>query len=368
MKQTGTQASKKPLRTGVLVLFAVLAAVSAIGFALRDAIAERVLLGVVERNIGTDVRAELPDGLHVFLCGTGSPMPDITRAGPCTAVLAGDRAFVFDSGAGSVRKLALMRFPVGSTEALYLTHLHSDHIDGLGETMLQIWIGGSLRRNTPIYGPIGTSRVAEGFNDAYQIDAGYRLAHHGPEIADLGGFGLDPRELVLEGDSEVVFERGEVRITAFRVHHDPVEPAFGYRIDYKDRSVVISGDTTYDENLVDVAAGCDLLVHEALNMELIEAMEELARERGATSIEKILFDIRDYHTSPVDAARAAEASKAKALVLTHIVPPLPTPLLNGRFTRGMDAEYTGAITVGVDGLLLSLPAGSEEIVKEQLLR
>lgn len=354
----------KKVVTAIAVVFSML--VSG-GCAVRDKIAERAMETLIEKNMGRNIVNELPDGLHVLLCGSGSPMPDLTRAGPCTAVIAGKRAFIFDTGAGSVRKLSRMRFPVGATEAIYLTHLHSDHFDGLGETMLNRWIAGSRKEPTPIYGPVGTTKVANGFNDAYRIDSGYRHAHHGDEVADLRGYGLAPKELDFNGDSKVVLDEGDLRITVFRVNHKPIDPAFGYRVDYKGRSVTISGDTTYHKNLVKVAKGSDLLLHEALNMEMVQTMEKAAEKRGMSSVEKIFFDIQDYHTSPVDAARAARESGSRALVLTHIVPILPSRILHGLFTKGMDDEYDGPITVGTDGLLFSLPAGSDEIEKSSLL-
>ncbi|MFM2302345.1 MAG: hypothetical protein RLZZ84_2081, partial [Pseudomonadota bacterium] len=132
----------------------------------RNWIAQRAFERALDRNVGIDQSAALGDGLHAYLCGTGSPMPDADRAGPCVGVLAGQQAFVFDSGSGSIRKLMRMGFPMEKAQAAFLTHLHSDHIDGLGELMLQAWIAGGRQAPLPIYGPAGTDQVVAGFNAA----------------------------------------------------------------------------------------------------------------------------------------------------------------------------------------------------------
>jgi len=106
-------------------------------------IALRVMRAGAERNFAADLAAELPDGLHVVLCGAGGPLPDPVRSGPCTVVIAGSSLFVVDAGSGGARNLLRMGLPAGRIEALFVTHVHSDHIDGLGELALQRWVGGS---------------------------------------------------------------------------------------------------------------------------------------------------------------------------------------------------------------------------------
>ncbi|MEO1361765.1 MAG: MBL fold metallo-hydrolase, partial [Pseudomonadota bacterium] len=128
------------------ILFAVLGLIALvfIGFNLfKTQIATAVFERVLETRLGVDPTADFADGLHVYLCGTGSPMPDASRAGPCLGVLAGDRAYIFDVGSGGVRNLGTMGFPIARLQAVYLTHLHSDHIDGLGELLVLSWVGGS---------------------------------------------------------------------------------------------------------------------------------------------------------------------------------------------------------------------------------
>jgi len=318
-------------------------------------------------NLGVDRTADLDDGLHVYICGAGSPLPDPKRSGPCIGVLAGEQAFIFDAGTNGSRNLGPMGFPVPRTQEIFLTHLHSDHIDGLGQMLLGTWIGGRTKP-TRVSGPAGTAQIVDGFNTAYHIDSTYRTAHHGEAIAHPAGFGAIAREITLLNRSQTVYDQGGVKITAFKVSHEPVTPAFGYRIDYKDRSVAISGDTAYDPNVAIASKDVDVLFHEALNMEMVQIMENAAKANGADGMAKIMFDIRDYHTSPVDAAKTANAANAKALVLYHIVPMLPADALIPMFVKGTAAEYDGKITVSEDGTIVRLPVKTNTIIYENGLQ
>ncbi len=145
------------LAAGVLIL-------AAAGLALfgRGWLAERAFQSALDKSVGVDQTAAFADGLHLYVCGSGSPMPDASRAGPCLAVLAGQQAFVFDAGSGSIRKLQRMGFPMPRLQAAFLTHLHSDHIDGLGELLLQAWVAGGRSAPLPVYGPAGTDKVISG--------------------------------------------------------------------------------------------------------------------------------------------------------------------------------------------------------------
>lgn len=345
------------------IVFAVIGA-GLIGLAAFKLFERPVALYLVERtidaNVGTDPSAAMPDGLHVYVCGTGSPMADATRAGACLAVAAGKTRMIFDVGSGSMRVLGRMGFPVGKTERLFLTHLHSDHFDGLGELMVQSWVQGARKAPLPVSGPPGTIEVADGFNRAYAIDAAYRTAHHGPEIADPAGAGLAAEEIVIppDTDSVVVLKQGDLTVTAIRVSHDPVKDAYGYRIDYKGRSVAISGDTAYDPRFARVAKGVDVMFHEALDRELVGRMQAAARRNGAPAIAKVMSDIPSYHASPVDAAKIANLAGAKMLVYYHTIPPMPYRIVESLFLEGTADAFGGDIRISRDGDRISLPAGS----------
>ncbi|MFN7179805.1 MBL fold metallo-hydrolase [Hyphomonas sp.] len=352
------------LRTGVIVI-AILAALTAGGYhVFRIPLAEMAFTRAVERNIGRDTARALPDGLHVYVCGAGTPMPDALRAGPCMAVIAGDTHLVFDSGSGGVRTLTRMAYPVGKIDAVFLTHLHSDHMDGLGEMMMQAWINGARTSPLPVYGPAGVEEVVEGFDAAYRIDGTYRAAHHGPEIANPSGHGGEGRAIAMQagpGGSAVVYDQDGVTVTAYKVDHSPAEPAFGYRVDYKDRAVSFSGDTIYSPNLVAVSEGADILFHDALHAGMVIAMREAAVESNRPGLAAIFGDILDYHATPEDAAKAAEAAGVRQLVYYHTIPPLPSRALNALFMKDAKAHFGGPMDVAVDGIIWSLPAGSTAV-------
>lgn len=358
------------LRRGLIGLL-VLIVLGFVGFNLfKEQIVERAFQRAVDQNAGVDRSAALPDGLHVYMCGTGSPMPDATRAGPCLGVLAGDRAFVFDVGSGGVRNLGSMGFPMARIDSVYLTHLHSDHIDGLGEFLLMSWMNGNRSAPTPVRGPIGTAEVVAGFNAAYRIDSTYRVAHHGPEIANPNGYGGAADEIRIPagpGGTLVVLDEGDLKVTAIRVDHAPIEPAFGYRIDYKGRSVSISGDTVYHPGFIAASRDVDIMLHEALSKRMVQTISESLGERGVRNGEIIFADILDYHTDPEDAAKAAQEAGARQLVFYHIVPQLPVKMLESMFIGDAKSTFDGKITVGADGMLFSLPAGTDEISRSNAL-
>lgn len=347
-----------------VVAILVLAALSAAGAALFG---ERLLLAALKRQVVATLSGakftEFDDGLHVVLCGAGSPLPDPRRAGPCVAVIAGQRVMIVDVGSGAVRNLSPSGIPVGRVEQVFLTHFHSDHIDGLGELALQRWAGGSRGEPLPVYGPAGVEEVVAGFNQAYRHDFGYRVAHHGPTVVPPGGAGgiARPFEAPAEGAARVVLEDGDLKVTAFAVRHAPVEPAVGYRFDYRGRSAVISGDTAKSANLARFAQGADVLVHEALAPHLVEIINESAVETGADNIARITRDILGYHTTPAEAAEVAQAAGVRHLLYYHIVPALPVPGMDRIFLRGVEGKFAGGITVGRDRQWIALPAGSTEV-------
>ncbi|MDP3459169.1 MAG: MBL fold metallo-hydrolase [Hyphomonas sp.] len=353
-----------PIRWTLLIAGAVAALLFAGSHFFRVQISEAMFERAVKQNVGRNTAASLSDGLHVYVCGAGSPFPDPMRGGPCLAIVAGDQHIVIDAGSGGVRTLTRMGYPVGEIDAVFLTHLHSDHMDGLGELLMQAWVNGGRDVPMPVHGPTGVEEVVGGFNAAYRIDSTYRTGHHGAEIANPEGRGGAPLPITMPagpGGQAIVYDAGGLTITAFKVSHAPVEPAFGYRIDYKDRSVSISGDTIYDANLVAVSTGADLLFHDALNPEMVLRMREAMADAGRGDLAKVLSDILDYHATPADAARAAQDAEVSRLVFYHTVPPMPSRRLNALFMRDAKALFDGPVEVAEDGLIFSLPAGNRAI-------
>jgi len=357
------------LKKIALAVVVVATLVAVLLFVFEDRLVRRAMYTQAAEGIRGATLERMSDGLHVVLCGSGSPLPDPTRAGPCALVIAGDQVLMVDVGSGSMRNLGPIGIPPGRVDALLLTHFHSDHIDGLGELMLQRWAGGGHEQPLPVIAPEGVAPIVEGFNGAYQHDIGYRIAHHGEAVVPPGGAGAVARPFEIPPrEGQVILQRNGLKVTAFPVDHAPVAPAVGYRFDYQGRSALISGDTKPSPVLRRHAQGVDLLVHEALASELVGVLTEAAEDVGNERLAIITRDILDYHTSPVEAAQIAADADVGHLLFTHIVPQLPVALLERQFLKGVDAVYDGPATVGEDGIWVALPANSADITVDQLLR
>jgi ribonuclease Z len=347
-------------RRWLLIGLAAVVGLALLAVLLRGPIALRVMRRVLTHNLTADMIGELPDGLHIVLCGAGGPLPDPVRSGPCVAVVAGKSLFIVDSGSGAARNLTRMLLSPGRVEALFLTHFHSDHIDGLGELAMLRWTSAARQAPLPVFGPNGVEEVVGGFNRAYHMDAGYRTAHHGPIAVPPTGSGMEARmfETPAAGASAIVWEENGLRVTAFKVDHEPVYPAVGYRFDYGGRSVVISGDTKKSDNVLHHAEHVDLLVHEALAPQLVAVLHDAAAAAGRHNVEKIASDILSYHTTPVEAAQIAQSAGVRHLLYYHVIPPLPLPGLESVFLAGVSDAYSGGVTLGRDGTMISLPRSS----------
>ncbi|WCL53847.1 MBL fold metallo-hydrolase [Gimibacter soli] len=354
------------MKMGKLIIgvVAVVAVAAAVFHHYREPIADRLYAKQVKERMGRDHLAGLKDGLHAAFCGTGSPLPDPTRAPACTLVIAGTHLFVVDSGAGSTANILMMGLSAGRIEAAFLTHYHSDHIGGLGDLAMQRWVGTGNTAPLPVYGPDGVEGVVEGFNKAYALDDIYRPAHHGEDIVPPSGAGMVARSFSLQGMAPaIVYDAGDLTVRAVLVDHDPVKPAVAYRFDYGGRSLVVSGDldAKASAGFKALAAGADLLIVEALQPKLVARITEGAEATGNTRLAKITRDILDYHTTPEEAADAATAAGAKALVLTHVVPALPSKILYPAFVGEAGARFDGPIRVAEDGMAVSLPAGRTDV-------
>jgi len=344
---------------GAIVVLVVLVVLALRVPAIQDVVLERGVNAVVSAD---QVDLSDPDSLTLIFCGTGGPFPDPERAGPCTLVAAGGRVFLIDSGTGGAQRLQQLRVPMGQIEGVLYTHLHSDHIAGLGDVAMNSWAGG---RTSPLelYGPPGVENLANGTFSAFGIDSKSRIDHHGEEVFAPQAQAINSTAFVVPSRDEAltVIEDGDLKITAFRVNHVPLENAYGYRVEYKDRSVVFSGDTVRDQNMVRFGADADVMVHEVMGMANIHTIIGALRDNGQSTNAKILTDASEVHTSPVDAAEVANEANAELLIYNHIVPPMPLGVMESIFMRGVcDVTPDGGL-LGDHGLQVRLPAGSDEI-------
>jgi ribonuclease Z len=305
-----------------------------------------------------------PDALKVIFCGTSGPLPVVGRAKPCTAIQAGGALYLVDVGPEATENLMLWRLPLATARAVFITHLHSDHIGDLGEFNDQSWIQGRTRP-LALVGPPGVDKLAQGFNLAYEEDHGFRKAHHEHDgvTFPLEAGRLEARTVAIdkaEGTAPA-WTDGDLTVTAIRVAHDPASPAFGYRFDYKGRSVVISGDTRKWPPLAQAAKGADVLIHEAQNNAMTRQLSGGLKAMGNPRMASILGDTVTYHTEPVEAADLARAAGVKALVLNHLTQaglPMFTP---EAFAKGMEDGGKLDWRLAKDGMTVTLPVGSDAV-------
>jgi len=229
--------------------------------------------------------------ISVTLLGTGTPFPNAGRFGSAILVQAGGEKLLFDCGRGAVIRLNQAGTPANEIDALFFTHLHSDHTVGMPDLWLTGWF---LGRDHPlkVWGPPGTREMAEHLSQAYKFDVETR--EHTENLPPKGAE-LDAKE-VEQGE---IYVHGPLRVSAFLVDHGPVKPAFGYRIDYLGHAVVISGDTKFSQNLVDFSKGADCLIHVAW----------LAQAKSPEPLRTI--------ASGEDAGRVFAAVKPKLAVVYH---------------------------------------------------
>jgi ribonuclease Z len=246
------------------------------------------------------VHAQTQPDIRVTLLGTGTNAPIVDRFGPSTLIEAGAEKLVFDCGRGRPIRLQQNGVRLGEVK-LFVTHLHSDHINGI----VDLWLTGRLatlsRRTTPfvMIGPEGTRNMAAHLEEAFMPDTRSRMAFELPRE----GVGFNAKDIT----PSIVYEANGVTVTAFEVDHgDETKPAYGYRINYRGRSVVLSGDTRFSQNVVKFATGADLLIHEVGMAKPEVALTELAKR------------VLSVHTSPQEAGRVFSSAKPRLAVYTHI--------------------------------------------------
>lgn len=287
--------------------------------------------------LGCAMTPALAAPLTVTILGSGSPVPSNVRFSQSILIEAGPEKLLIDAGRGASIRLSQLGIPLGKVTATFLTHLHSDHIDGLQDLWSTGWLPTPFgSRVTPfvIYGPAGTVALTQGLTTAFDWDIKTRIAD---EKLPPSGIAFDAHDIV----QGVAYERNGVKVTAFDSHHgDLIHPNFGYVIEYDGKKVVISGDTTYDLRVAQEAKGADLLLHEVADIDpaLLKAFPRFK-------------EITAHHTSPEDAGRIFSIARPKLAAFTHIIvfkanQPLdvpPTEVLSRTRTT-----YDGPLVLGED--------------------
>lgn len=304
-----------------------------------------VLLAVTVMGAGALAQrndAANPEITVTLLGSGGGPNPNPKRFGPSILVEAGGQTLLFDCGRGASIRLAQLGIRLGQVRNVFLTHLHSDHIIGLPDLYLTGW--GAQGRRTPlrVWGPAGTKEMMAHLEKAFDFDI--RIRRDVDEKFVKEGIEVSSTD-IKEG---VIFEEGGVAVTAFYVDHRPIEPAFGYRVDYRGRSVAMSGDTRFSENLIKHAKGVDLLIHEA-----IDPLEVRARLSRLAATQAEIDNIVAHHITAEEAGVVFARVKPKLAVYAHISDAdLITPARK---------SYSGPLEAGED--LMAIDIGSNVTVR-----
>ena len=332
--------------------------VAAITIAAICANADRLVNWQIQNSVKENVLAQAidPDTFEIVFCGTGSPQYQPDRGQPCTAIIAAGHVFVFDTGQGASQGLQASGVPILKLHRVFLTHLHSDHISGLGDVLHNSWLYGR-KQEAVIVGPPGTADMMEGVQTSFDADMSERNKMIGDEYVESASGMGSAQEAEVEGDAlTVIYDQNGVTIRAFRVDHPAWDNAYGYKFEYQGKSIVISGDTRRSANLVRHAAGADILIHEVLNTSMMRAIGSALREHGDGTVDPDRMEtIISTHTSTTDLAELAADAEVRTLVLTHLIPPIPaSSFVEGVFTQGMADIFDGELIVARDGQRIDL--------------
>ena len=271
--------------------------------------------------------------IKVTLLGTGTPLPIMERFGPSILVQAGGQSLLFDAGRGCLQRLRQINVGYDKINALFITHLHSDHIVGFPDLWLTGWLVSERKAPMDIFGPLGTGELIKHLQLAFAYDLKIRVEDD--KMAEEGS-----KLLVTEIRQGTIYDKKGLKVIAFDVDHYPIVPAFGYRIEYKGHSVVFSGDTRFSENLIRFAAGTDLLIH------------EVAMAPDTISKSNPKYHILAHHTTPEQTATVFSQVKPKLAAYSHISKLIG--MTEQDILKRAKATYSGPLIMGEDLMSFSI--------------
>ncbi|MCW5729652.1 MAG: MBL fold metallo-hydrolase [Alphaproteobacteria bacterium] len=279
--------------------------------------------------------------MDVTLLGTGCPQVDTRRHGPASLVRHDGRAFLVDCGSGVTQRLLGAGTKGAALDAVFLTHLHSDHLVDLFQLVISSWHQGRPRPQR-VFGPPGTRRYVDALRALWRAELEQRIAHERrPSVAAL--------EIeVSEIGEGCILDEGGVRVDAVAVRHQPVRHAFGFIFSAGGGKLAFSGDTAYAPELIEAARGADVLVHECF---IHREMPVIPGVRTAEGIAAVA----SYHTLSSEVGKVAREAGARCLLLNHFV---PTRFDEAALIAEIRADYSGPIVVGEDLMQFDLASGT----------
>lgn len=288
------------------------------------------------RMIRTQSPVQRPRTRLILLGTGGGPTPKKSVSAPAQVIIVDATAYVVDCGDGVARQLVAADVPLRNVRHIFITHHHSDHNADYGNLLLLSWASG-LVTNVDAWGPPPLTKMTELFlvMNAYDVDIRIRDEGRVPLVPLIHAHELMQGGLVMQDEN--------VKVTATLVDHPLVTPAFAYRFDGPDRSIVISGDTARSDNLVKLARGADVLVHEAMWLPAVDRI--VARDPKAKTLREHLIA---SHTVAEDCGRVAQAAGVKTLVLSHLVPGGDATITEEMWMNAARQHFQGRIVVGKD--------------------
>ena len=274
--------------------------------------------------------------MKITLLGTGSPIPDPDRAGPCTLVQAGAQNIMIDCGRAAIMRLLGAGVLPGMVSTILITHLHSDHITDLNDLVTTRWVMMPVNIPLKVVGPAGTRQVVDAMLNMLTLDQGYRHAHH----EDLRANGPLTVDVVEVGAGES-FSIGEVTVSTHATDHRPVDPSIGYRIEHDGKVAALAGDTIPCPGLDDLCQNADVYVQTVIRDDQVKQLASLLPNSQR------FLDILDYHSTVSQAGQTAARNNVKTLMLTHCVPAVQ-PGQEDDWIGAAREHFSGNIVLGPD--------------------
>lgn len=304
----------------------------------------------------------LPPGTHLVLLGTqAGPGVSLTRGQTASAVVVDGVPYLVDCGYGTVRQLTASNVGVGRINTVFLSHLHNDHTSDLVALFAHQFTGNKATA-TEVYGPPGTEALVRAAGEFLRADVEIRTVDegrtnrtdrlvHGHDVAAKATPTLvyrDERVTVITAENTHFPESAKQRMT---------HRSLAYRLETKDRSIVLSGDTAYSKNLVELARGADVFVCEVMAQSAYDRNMEIAKaDTDAGRANSVARHVAESHSTPADVGRMATEAKVKTVVLYHQLPgqraanSLDTSAAT--FIEGVHTQFAGDVIVGQDLMVL----------------